>query len=180
MTEILKNTLRFCVFIGVQVFILNQIPPLHRYVSPYLYFLFILWLPFRVSAMVMILIGFLYGLTLDAFTHTPGLHAAACTLMAFMRPSLVGLLLPKEVGETGYPEPSHKSMGFIPYVTYIVILTFVHHSYLILLEWLQFGSFLFFLGKVLASTGVSILLVLITELVIPRKTNYRTNMASTR
>jgi hypothetical protein len=36
---------------------------------------------------------------------------------------------------------------------------------------------LLFLGKILASTGVSLLLVLITELVFSRKSNYRTNMS---
>jgi rod shape-determining protein MreD len=177
MSEFLKQTFRCCIFIFVQVFILNEIPPLHRYVSPYLYFLFILWLPFRTPRLALLLIGFIYGLVLDAFMYTPGLHAASCTLMAFMRPSIISILLPKEVGETGYPEPSYKSMGFIPYGTYIVLMTLSHHLYLTLLEWLQFGGFLIFLLKVFASTGVSLLLVLITEMIFSRKSSYRTNVA---
>ncbi len=177
MSEFLKQTFRCCIFIFVQVFILNEIPPLHRYVSPYLYFLFILWLPFRTPRLALLLIGFIYGLVLDAFMYTPGLHAASCTLMAFMRPYIISILLPKEVGETGYPEPSYKSMGFIPYGTYIVLMTLSHHLYLTLLEWLQFGGFLIFLLKVFASTGVSLLLVLITEMIFSRKSSYRTNVA---
>lgn len=177
MTDLLKHIFRCCLFIFLQVFLLNVIPPLHRYVSPHLYYLFILWLPFRTPRIALLLIAFFYGLILDAFLHTPGLHAAACTLIAYLRPFIISLLLPKEVGETGYPEPSYKSMGLIPYGTYIILLTFFHHFYLILLEWLQLGGFLLFVGKVLASTGVSLLLVLITELVFSRKTNYRTNMA---
>ncbi len=177
MTDLLKHIIRCCLFILVQIFLLNEVPPLHRYVSPHLYYLFILWLPFRTSRIALLLIAFLFGLTMNAFMHTPGLHAAACTLVAYLRPFFISLLLPKESGETGYPEPSYKSMGIIPYGTYIILLTFVHHLYLILLEWLQLGGFLIFLGKVLASTGVSLLLVLITELVFSRKTNYRTNMS---
>jgi hypothetical protein len=46
-----------------------------------------------------------------------------------------------------------------------------------LLEWLQFGSFLFFLGKVLATSGISLMLVLITELLFFRKEKFRTNTA---
>ncbi|MFN7278523.1 MAG: rod shape-determining protein MreD, partial [bacterium] len=72
---------------------------------------------------------------------------------------------------------SYQSMGIIPYGTYLMLLTVVHHLYLTLLEWLQLGGFLLFLGKILASTGVSLLLVLITELVFSRKSNYRTNMS---
>lgn len=177
MSEFLKQSFRCCIFIFVQVFILNEIPPLHRYVSPYLYHLFLLWLPFRTPRMAQLLIGFMYGLALDAFMFTPGLHAASCTLMAYLRPYIISLLLPKEVGETGYPEPSYKSMGFIPYGTYIVLMTISHHLYLTLLEWLQFGGFLVFLLKVLASTGVSLLLVLITEMIFSRKSSYRTNVA---
>jgi hypothetical protein len=134
-------------------------------------------LPFRTPRLALLLIGFIYGLVLDAFMYTPGLHAASCTLMAFMRPYIISILLPKEVGETGYPEPSYKSMGFIPYGTYIVLMTLSHHLYLTLLEWLQFGGFLIFLLKVFASTGVSLLLVLITEMIFSRKSSYRTNVA---
>jgi hypothetical protein len=177
MIELLKHIIRCCVFIFVQVFLLSEIPPLHRYVSPYLYYIFILWLPFRIPRIALMLIAFFYGLILDAFLHTPGLHAASCTLIAFLRPFIISLLLPKEVGETGYPEPSYKSMGLIPYGTYMLLLTFCHHFYLTLLEWLQLGGFLLFIGKVLASMGVSLLLVLITELIFSRKSNYRTNMA---
>jgi hypothetical protein len=42
MSELLKNIIRFILFILVQVFILFKMPPLHRFVVPYLYYLFIL------------------------------------------------------------------------------------------------------------------------------------------
>ena len=48
MSELLKNIIRFIIFILFQVFILNKIPPLHQFITPYLYFLFILWLPFKI------------------------------------------------------------------------------------------------------------------------------------
>lgn len=177
MSDLLKNIIRFVIFILVQVFILNRIPPLHRFISPYLYFLFLLWLPFRMPRMGLTLLGFLYGLALDMFTKTPGLHAAACTLVAYIRPFLVSLLMPKEKMEISYTEPSVTSMGWMPYVIYVLILTLLHHGYLVLLEWLQFGNFWYFLGKVLATTGVSLLLIAVTELLFVRKSRYRTNLA---
>lgn len=177
MSDLLKNIIRFAIFILVQVFILNRIPPLHRFVSPYLYFLFLLWLPFRMPRLGLTLLGFLFGMTLDMFTKTPGLHAAACTLVAYIRPFMVSLLMPKEKMEISYSEPSVTSMGWMPYVTYVLVLTLLHHGYLVLLEWLQFGSFWYFSGKVLASTGVSLMLVAVTELLFVRKSRYRTNLA---
>jgi hypothetical protein len=68
-------------------------------------------------------------------------------------------------------------MGWAPYATYVVVLTLLHHGYLVFLEWMQFGSFLYFMGKVLGTTGVSLLLILVTELLVFRKEKFRTNTA---
>jgi len=38
----------------------------------YLYYLFILWLPFSLSRASLTFIGFFYGLCLDYFAKTPG------------------------------------------------------------------------------------------------------------
>ncbi|WP_457831458.1 hypothetical protein, partial [Staphylococcus aureus] len=67
------------------------------------------------------------------------------------------------------------SMGWAPYSLYAGLLTFIHHFYLVLLEWLQFGSFTYFLGKVTATTGISLLLILVTEMLFTRKAKFRTN-----
>lgn len=127
--------------------------------------------------MSLMLVSFLFGLTLDYFTQTPGLHAAACVMIAYLRSFVVNILIPQEGAEQNYKSPSPVSMGWAPYAVYVLVLTLLHHIYLVLLEWLQFGSFLFFLGKVLATTGISLMLVLITELLFFRKEKFRTNTA---
>jgi len=86
-------------------------------------------------------------------------------------------LLSQEKTEVSYAEPSITSLGWAQYSIYIVVLTFVHHACLVLIEWLQFGNFIFFIGKVSASTAVSILLIFVTEMLFPRKAKYRTNAA---
>ena len=177
MSKLVKNTIRFFLFILVQVFVLLQINPLHQFIVPYLYFLFILWLPFNTPRMTLTMIGFVFGLTLDYFTKTPGLHAAPCILIAYIRPFLINILIRQEGSEQNYRSPSITSMGFAPYTTYVIILTIVHNGYLVFLEWLHFGSFLYFIGKVLATTGVSLLLIFLTELLFFRKEKFRTNTA---
>jgi hypothetical protein len=161
----------------VQVYVLDKIPHLHRFVIPYIYFLFVLWLPFTLSRVGLLLVGFVAGLTLDYFKHTPGLHAAACVLVAYARPFLIMVLIPKDVAEINYREPSPKGMGWAPYSVYVFVLTFLHHAYLTFLEWLEFGTFVDFIVKVACTTGISILLILTTELLFPRKLRYRTNTA---
>jgi rod shape-determining protein MreD len=177
MSDLVRNTIRFVLFILIQVYVLFQIPPLHRFIVPYIYFLYILWLPFRMPRGTLTLVAFLYGMTLDFFTKTPGLHAASCVLIAYLRPFLVNILIPQEGAEQNYKSPSITSMGLAPYATYILILTLLHNTYLVLLEWLQFGSFWFFLGKVLSTTGISLLLIMLTELLFYRKEKFRTNTA---
>lgn len=177
MSDLVKNTLRLIIFLAVQVFILNQVPFLHRFIVPYLYFLFILWLPFSVSRLGLLIIGFFTGLLIDYFTITPGMHAAACVLVAYARPFVINLLIPKDTEEFNYREPSPRALGWAPYAVYVLVLTLFHHVYLTLLQWLQFGTFLHFLIKVASTTAISLLLIFATELVFPRKVKYRTNTA---
>jgi hypothetical protein len=175
MSELLKNIIRFAAFILVQVFILNKIPPLHGFISPYLYFLYILLLPFSMSRISLVFVGFLFGLTLDYFTKTPGLHAASCSLIAYLRPFLINVLVTHEGMGYNYTEPAPSSMGWTPYIVYVLVLSFIHNAYLVFLEWLQFGNFWYFLGKVFSTTGISFLLIMITETLFYRKQKFRTN-----
>lgn len=123
--------------------------------------------------MTLLFVGLLLGLLVDMFYKTPGLHAAASLLIAFIRPFIIGLLLPKETTEWGNEEPSRYTMGPMPYTTYIIMLTLLHHFYLVFLEWMQFGSFFYFLGKVIATSLVSLLLILIADLFLARKSRAR-------
>jgi hypothetical protein len=177
MSLFVKNIIRFMLFILVQVYVLCQIPPLHQFITPYLYFLFILWLPFTISRFSLLFVAFLLGIALDYFLGTPGLHAAPCVLIAYLRPFLINILISKEGAELNYAEPSIRSMGLAPYGLYVLVLTFIHNFYLVLLEWLQFGDFLYFISKVAATTGISMLLIFITEMLFFRKQKFRTNTA---
>ena len=175
MNEVLKNIFRLVVFICIQVFVLNKIPHLHKFIVPYLYFLFILWLPFSVSRFGLLIIGFITGLSLDYFTMTPGLHTACCVLIAYARPFVINLLIPKDTSEFNYSEPSARALGWAPYLVYVVVLTFLHHIYLSLLKMLEIGDPLGELIKVASSTAISMLLILTVELLFPRKLRFRTN-----
>ncbi len=176
MGDLPKNILRAIIFILVQVFILNKIPPLHQFITPYLYFLFILWLPYRTSRPALTFIGFIYGLSLDYFLKTPGLHAAACCLVAYLRPFVINILISKEDSGFNYTSPAPSSMGWSQYMVYAFVLSLAHNSWLVFLEWLQLKNFLYLTGKIIATTGVSFLLILITEGLFYRKQKFKTNI----
>lgn len=169
MNNILKNSARFILLLLIQIIILNEIPPIHQFITPYLYFIFILWLPFGTSRIATTLLGFAIGYSLDMFTNTPGLHAAAASLIGYLRPTILNILLAQEVSEELSKEPSIGTMGWGPFMIYIFLITFIHHFYLVLLEWLQFGDFGYFIGKVFFTSIMSMLLILLAELLLNRR-----------
>lgn len=177
MSDLVKNILRFFIFVFIQVYILDVMPHLHELITPYLYFLFILWLPFYIKRGWLLVLGFVLGLTIDYFLMTPGLHAAACVLVAYLRPFVINLFAPKDASGFNYKEPSPKAMGWSAYSLYAIILSFLHNGYLLFLEWLSFGSFIGFLMKVISSTAISMFMIYIAELLFPRKLRYKTNVA---
>lgn len=175
MSNLLRNIIRLILFILLQVFVLNEVPPLHQYITPYIYFLFILWLPFNISRGGLLLVSFITGIFFDFFTKTPGLHAAACVLIGYIRPFLINLLMPQQGVEFNYREPSVTSLGFSQYATYVSLLTLFHHSWLFLIQSFQFGNLLYIILKIIGSTLVSLLLITIVEIIFIRKQKFLTN-----
>jgi rod shape-determining protein MreD len=177
MSVLVKNIVRFALFILVQFFVLDKIH-LHKMVTPYIYYLFIIWLPFSLPRGWQMIIAFLLGFVLDSFRHQPGFHTAACVLIAYLRPFLINLLIPHEGADANYDEPSVKSLGgYLRYFIFIATLTLIHHGWLFLLEAWQFGNIWYFLVKTLLSAVVSLVLIIVTEMLFVRKQQFRTNTA---
>jgi rod shape-determining protein MreD len=175
MNNLIKNIFRFSILIFFQVFVLDKIR-LNHLITPYIYFIFILWLPFEINRSVLMITAFLLGFTIDAFRHHPGFHAAACVLLAYTRPFMINLLVAQQGSELNYDEPSMKSMGgALPYLIYSGTLIFVHHLWLFLLEAFQFSNWWYFLIKTLLSTLLSLLLLFSVELLFSRNQKFKTN-----
>jgi hypothetical protein len=164
---ILYNIIRFILLVFVQVFLLKNIT-LYNISTPYPYILFILLLPFGIPNLLLFPLAFLLGLTVDAFYDTPGLHAAACVLLALVRVLFISVTVQKE-GFDNEPEPTLSIMGFRWFLTYAVILTLIHHTFLFLLEAFNFSELLFILQRVVTSVIFTVFLMLITGLLFFRK-----------
>ena len=163
----LYNIIRFVALVFVQVFLLKNIT-LYNIATPYPYILFILLLPFETPNVLLFLLSFLLGLTVDAFYDTPGLHAAACVLLALVRVLFISVTVQKE-GFDNEPEPTLSIMGFRWFLTYSVIITLIHHTFLFLLEAFSFSELLFILQRVVTSVIFTVFLMLITGLLFFRK-----------
>ncbi len=175
MSNLLRYIIRLAILILVQVFVLNQIPPLHQYFTPVIYYVFILWLPFSMGRSTLLLVSFLTGLTLDFFTKTPGMHAAACVLIGYARPFLINILMPQKGAGFNYREPSATSLALVPYMTYVVLLTLFHHAALAIIQAFQFGNIVYLLLKTTGTSVISFLLIAIVEIIFTRKQKFITN-----
>ena len=161
------NIIRFVVLVFIQVFLLKNIN-LYNLATPYLYILFILLLPFEIPNLLLFVLAFLTGLTIDAFYDTPGLHASACVLLAFVRVLFISITVQKE-GFDNEPEPTLSIMGFRWFLTYAVVLTLSHHFFLFSLEAFHLSEIQYTLSRFVSSSIFTVFLMLVTGLLFFRK-----------
>jgi rod shape-determining protein MreD len=164
---ILINLVRFIMLVFLQVFLLKNIA-LYDLANPYLYILFILLLPFETPNVVLFILSFLLGLTIDMFYDTPGLHAAACTLLALVRVLFISITVQKD-GFDNEPEPTLSIMGFRWFFTYALILTLFHHFFLFNLEVFRVDEIQYTLSRFLLSSIFTVFLMLISGLLFFRR-----------
>lgn len=158
--NILRGLFYFLVFVAIQIWVLNNIHFL-RIATPFLYLYFIVKLPVGASQAQVVFFSFLAGLTIDMFTNTPGMHAAACTLVGFIREPLIRFYMGKDLPEGIYP--SYKTFGFGGFFRYVLTLVVIHHLALFLLESLTFFDPLFLALRIAASTVMTTLLICTVE-----------------
>lgn len=159
--RIIKIVFRFVLLVSIQALVLNNIR-LGGFVNPYMYVLFILLMPIETPSWLLMTISFFLGLSIDLFTNTYGMHAAACVFMAFCRPWLLKVMAPRESYEPEKP-PSMQYMGFSWFVIYAGILVLMHHLVLFYLEVFRMSEFFSTLMRVLLSTILTMVLILLTE-----------------
>ena len=164
---IITNTIRFILLLATQVFLLKN-TGYYNLSVPYLYILFILLLPFNIPNGLLFLLAFISGVTVDVFYDTLGLHALACSVMAFVRIVYISITVQRD-GFDNEPEPRLGIMGFRWFVFYAVILAFFHHLVLFTFEAFRISELGFTIIRVLLSALLSTILILVTEFVFYRK-----------
>jgi rod shape-determining protein MreD len=164
--DVIKNILRFFLLVAIQILILNHIR-LSGYINPYLYVLFILMLPFETPNWLVMVLGFLIGLTVDVFADSPGMHAAAATFMGYCRPFVLKIIKPRD----GYEftlKPTLNHMGISWFLTYAGILVFLHHFVYFFIEIFRFSELISILVRVSLSSVFTLLLVIFSQLLFTK------------
>jgi len=159
--SILRYGLIFIILILLQVLLFNNIQ-FSGYINPYVYIMFILLLPFEIPAWLLLLLSFAMGGLIDFFSGSPGMHASATVLAAFVRPFVLRVISPRD----GYEPNSDLSMityGFRWFFTYTLLIVLVHHTALFYLEVFRFAEFFRTFLRVLLSSLFSVAFIVLIE-----------------
>lgn len=158
LNDLLKHTLRWILLVLLQITIFNNIQFL-GILNPFVYLFVVLMFPLGMPRGVLMLLAFVTGLTIDIFSNTGGLHAAACTLVAFVRPYWVKITIPR----SNYDELQNiriKDIEFGQFLTYTSVLVLTHHLFLYITESLEWSETLLILGKTITNGLITTAIVI--------------------
>ncbi len=157
---ILKEILLFIILILIQVLLLNRIT-VFGYATPILYIYFTVKLPISRNRFYVIISGFLLGLITDIFLNTPGMNAAATTVVSSFKPMILRMFYPKEEFEDFVPNIYESTLAFVKYVFAIVL---VHQLILFTIESFTILNITSTLIRIGASSMLTIILILALDL----------------
>lgn len=157
---ILINLFRWFVLLAVQILFLRNLE-FYNLSTPFIYILFILVLPFGIPNLLLYLLAFGTGLTVDAFYDTLGVHTTACVVLAFVRISFINISLNRD--SVDEPEPSLGNMGFKWFSIYLTLCLFSHHLFVFFLEAYKFTDITYTLGRCMLSVLLSMFTILLAE-----------------
>jgi rod shape-determining protein MreD len=166
-SSLIKLPLRFILLVLLQVTIFNYVNFL-GFINPYPYVMFVVLYPLRNNRNLFLLIAFLLGLSVDMFSDTGGIHAAASVFIAYIRPviSKFSFGAVNEVYSIKF-----NNVEFVRRLTYISLLVFLHHFMLFNLEIFNISHTLTVLKYTLFSGIFSTLLIILFTIIFSSKKN---------
>ncbi len=165
-SSFILNIFRFILLVCLQVLIFNNINLL-GYLNPFVYVLFIILFPVNSNKSLLLLMSFLLGITLDAFSDTGGIHATACLIIAYLRPTFFrfsfGVSYEYQTIKVSEKVNSER-------ISFILLMVFVHHLIVYTLELSRYGMFLDLILRIIFNTiFTSIICILSLYLIKPSR-----------
>jgi len=156
----------FVVIVLIQIVLMNNIQ-FSGFINPYFYILFIILLPINIPRYLLLLLGFLLGITIDIFSNTPGIHASATVFIAFLRPFIINSYNLDD--QEKMMIPSISNIGVKWFIKYLVIMIIAHHFFLFYIEVFSFSGFFHTLLRCILSSIFTFVFILISQFLIFRK-----------
>tara|TARA_B100000427_G_C15487038_1_gene585792 strand:- start:432 stop:935 length:504 start_codon:yes stop_codon:yes gene_type:complete len=147
-------------FVLLQVLVLNEIL-FFNYINPYLYLSLIISLPLKTPKWFILIYAFILGFLIDMFGGSLGFHSTATVLIAFIRITISKLTIPHNILSEN-DQITLTKIGSKAFITFAFIIIVIHNSTLFILEHIHLN--LQILGKIILSSMVTLILILILEL----------------
>jgi len=163
---VLANIVRWFILLLIQILLLRNLS-FYDMATPFTYILFLLLVPFGTPNLLLYLIAFITGLTLDAFYDTLGVHTTACITLAFVRISFISVTINRDGFDE--PEPTLGNMGFKWFIIYAFLCTFFHHLVLFFLETFRLEEFSYTLLRCLFSVIFTLFTIVLIEFIFYNK-----------
>jgi len=151
----------FVLYVLIQVMLFKQVV-LFNMAFCFLYVAFILLLPLETNPLLLMLVAFFLGISVDVFYDSLGLHASSLVLVAYFRNYWLGTITPQGGYDTG-EGPTLAANGPQWFMVYSVPLVFVHHFTLFFAEAGGFGIFWFTMQKVMTSLIFTMFVILFLQ-----------------
>ena len=130
MNNIIYNLILGTCLILMQSLFLNNINFL-EYLNPFIYIYFIIYYPIKNNRSVFIILAFIYGLLIDLFSDTHGIHAASTICIAYFRPYLLKLFFGMAYE---HQVVKFNSLELKQNIFYLFSMIIIHHIILFSLE----------------------------------------------
>ncbi len=163
----LRYLLLFIICIALQVLLFNQIQSI-PFTHVFIYVLFILLLPIETPPFLLMLLALVLGLTVDSFSNTYGIHAAASVFVAYVRPGILRLYSPRDGYETT-TRIGIRDLGFLWFLKYATSLVFIHHVLLFFLDAFSFKLIHYTLLRILISSFATIIVLILSQYLTMRR-----------
>jgi len=159
MNNYVKYIILFVFVLVLQYIFLNSFI-IYNYAFCLIYIAFILLIPYEIPSIILLLLGFLVGISVDIMSDMIGLNTAASVLTAFLRPFLLKRITPKGGYDLNFNFSIRKT-GISWFLIYSTSLIFIHIFVLFLLDASDFSLILNVLLRTIFSTILTVFVLTI-------------------
>lgn len=152
--KFISSITQFVSFILLQVILFNHIHFL-GYINPYIYVLFIVWFPIENNKSQFLLLSFLLGFTIDVFSDSLAINAAAAVTTAYFRTTVLQFLFGANYKLQNF---KFSSISVTQKMLYLFVLILLHHLVLFFIEIFSFTQIELIIQKTLFTTILTFIL----------------------
>jgi rod shape-determining protein MreD len=152
----ITNSFRFIGLVLLQVVVFNHIN-LFGFVNPLIYIAWVILFPIRKNISILLLVSFLLGLSVDFFSDSGGINAAATLFIAYFRLPILKIVLRKS--DFDFLLFNLRTISFGKALLFISVLTVIHHFIVFSLAYFSLKEFSSVISNTIFTSIFTILII---------------------